>query len=117
MCTHVAHPVFAACIRAQSVAVLVCVAACMYTHLVPAHNVEPMHSAVEASPIFYPMLRKNLNRLPVRAVRSFIKPENAVQLIQGNGLKHVDVFKLDIDSFDCDVLPSVLRSASPSIRK
>ena len=38
---------------------------------------------------------------------------NAVALIKNAQLPFVDVFKIDIDSFDCDVLPRVLQAYTP----
>ena len=71
--------------------------------------------AVEASPSFWMQLTQNLNGLPVRPVKSFITVDNAVSLIKKARLPFVDVFKIDIDSFDCDVIPRVLREYTPAV--
>jgi len=71
--------------------------------------------AVEASNVFWKQLKTNLAKLPVRPVQSFITVANAVGLIERAGLPFVDVFKIDIDSFDCDVMPVVLRSYRPAL--
>ena len=69
--------------------------------------------AVEASPASFPLLNKTMMGFPVRAVNSFITVDNALELIRDAGLPHVDVFKIDIDSFDCDVTPKVLAAYKP----
>ena len=71
--------------------------------------------AVEADGQFLGALRHSLRGLPVTVAKSFITVGNAVALIQGAGLSSVDVFKIDIDSFDCDVLPRVLRAFRPAV--
>lgn len=71
--------------------------------------------AVEASPSFFTRLQATMSKFPVRSVKSFITVENAVSLIQQAELPAVDVFKIDIDSFDCDVTPRVLVEFQPSV--
>ncbi len=66
--------------------------------------------SVEADGQFVGSLKHNLRGLLVTVTTSFITVDNAVALIQGAGLSSVDVFKIDIDSFDYDVLPRVLRA-------
>ena len=51
----------------------------------------------------------------MRPVKSFITVDNAVSLIKKARLPFVDVFKIDIDSFDCDVIPRVLREYTPAV--
>ena len=60
-------------------------------------------------------LKHNLRGLPVTVTTSFVTVDNAVALIQVAGLSSVDVFKIDIDSFDCDVLLRVLRAFGPAV--
>jgi hypothetical protein len=71
--------------------------------------------AVEAANEFQEQLARNLGPFNVTIKQSFITVGNAVALIQGAGLSSVDVFKIDIDSFDCDVLPRVLRAFRPAV--
>ena len=71
--------------------------------------------AVEADGQFVGALMHNLAGLPVLVAKSFITVGNAVALITGARLPAVDVFKIDIDSFDCDVLPRVLRAFAPAV--
>jgi len=71
--------------------------------------------AVEAAEEFQEHLARNLGPFNVTIKQSFITVGNAVALIQGAGLSSVDVFKIDIDSFDCDVLPRVLRAFGPAV--
>jgi len=70
--------------------------------------------AVEASPVFFRQLQAAMSKFPVLSMKSFITVENAVSLIKKAGLPAVDVFKIDIDSFDCDVMPKVLAEYKPS---
>lgn len=71
--------------------------------------------AVEASPAVFPQLNLTMTEFPVWAVNSFITVDNAVPLIQEAELPEVDVFKIDIDSNDCDVTPRVLEAYRPPI--
>jgi hypothetical protein len=64
--------------------------------------------AVEGSPVFKEELERNFRGLNVTPVISMVTPENAVHLIMGFGIVRVDVLKIDIDSWDCDVLPAIL---------
>jgi hypothetical protein len=47
--------------------------------------------------------------------KNYVQVQNAVELIERVGLPFVDVFKIDIDSFDCDVMPAVLRAYRPAL--
>ena len=71
--------------------------------------------AVEASPVFFRQLQAAMSKFPVLSMKSFITVENAVSLIKKARLPAVDVFKIDIDSFDCDVMPKVLAEYKPSV--
>jgi hypothetical protein len=71
--------------------------------------------AVEASPVFVKQLQANMRNFNVRTKQSFITVGNAVSLIQEARLPAVDVFKIDIDSFDCDITPLVLKVFKPAL--
>lgn len=71
--------------------------------------------AVEGSSTFFPILRKNFQGLRAKAVHAFIYSNNVNSILTRNNIKTIDVFKIDIDSFDCDVILSVLENYSPSV--
>jgi len=70
---------------------------------------------VEADPVFWTELNKNFKGLPVKAALKEIFPDNAVKIIKDGGLSYVDVFKIDIDSWDCSVLPEVIKQFKPAV--
>jgi len=67
--------------------------------------------AVEGNPQLLPFLTANLPAQNIAKVTSFITPVSAVQLLgQNKAPLDMDYFKNDIDSYDCAVLFSVLKS-------
>lgn len=72
--------------------------------------------AVEGCSTYQRELERNFEGLKASPVISMIAPENVEQVIRGAGLKKVDVLKIDIDSWDCEVLPVVLREATFEIK-
>lgn len=67
--------------------------------------------AVEANPPDFDLLKKNLAGKNVRMVLGTITPANIVRLLsEADVPTDVDIFKIDIDSFDISVLFELLRS-------
>jgi len=67
--------------------------------------------AVEGNPQLLPFLSANLPAQNIAKVTSFITPATAVNLlVQNKAPLDMDYFKNDIDSYDCAVLFSVLKS-------
>lgn len=75
--------------------------------------------AIEGSVMFAEELARNMQGLDVRTVINMATPENIVSLIEGpqHGAMHrVDVLKVDIDGWDCQVIPAILRRRSLGIK-
>lgn len=72
--------------------------------------------AVEASTAFQMELKRNFAGLKAKPIMATITQWNAVSIIRNAGLERVDVLKIDIDSWDCEVLPRVLREADFGIK-
>jgi hypothetical protein len=64
--------------------------------------------AVEASHIHAPALANNFLGLSAKSVLGMVSPQNVLHMIRTFGIAEVDVLKMDIDSWDCEVLPVVL---------
>jgi hypothetical protein len=72
--------------------------------------------AVEGSAQFQSQLEHNFRGLKAKPIIGMITPENVVGMIRNAGLSKVDVFKINIDSWDCEVLPVILKEASLGIK-
>lgn len=66
--------------------------------------------AVEGSEEFRSVLEKNFEGMDVQTVISMATPETVAQLIWDSGFQFVDVLKVDIDGWDCDLIPPILDS-------
>ena len=66
--------------------------------------------AIEGSSQFQHELESNMHKLGVKTVISMATPENIVPLILDNleGRNAIDVLKVDIDGWDCKLLPAIL---------
>lgn len=65
---------------------------------------------IEGDPLFEGQLRQNFRNMSssVQPLIKMVTPDNVVGLIESAGHRTMDVLKMDIDGWDCDVLDALL---------
>ncbi len=64
---------------------------------------------IEGDPVFESQLRANFRNLSmVETVIRMVTPDNVAGIIESSGYRAMDVLKMDIDGWDCDVLDAML---------
>jgi thiol-disulfide isomerase/thioredoxin len=71
---------------------------------------------IEGRPQLYDVLKKNINNDNVNIHIGFVNPNNIISIFQKHNVPDSpDILKLDIDSYDLDVLKTILVNYKPKI--
>lgn len=70
---------------------------------------------VPSSPWWIRQFKTRVDDLPVTVLHGAVTPQNAVHLLQENGVQAIDVLKVDASPLNCDIVVQVLHSFRPGL--